>query len=53
MQKIVYLPSPDLLAHALEDIGREQNHDKVTDHFTTLAIRVIEHSNEIKRLTNV
>ena len=48
--EMIYLPSRDLLELALNDIGSEQDKKKIPEHFETLAKRVIEHSNEMKRI---
>lgn len=49
MDNIIFLPSPDMLAFAYEDIAQEENEAKVAQHFQTLAERVREHSDEVKR----
>jgi len=50
MSNIIYLPSSDLLSHAINDINREVNLEKRNKLRFTLAERVLEHSNEIKRM---
>jgi hypothetical protein len=50
MDNIIYLPSPDMLGYALDDINAETDPEKVAGHFKVLAERVKEHSDELKRV---
>jgi len=48
---MIYLPSKDLLAHAINDVNLENDGSKRRMLYETLACRIIEHSNEIKRIS--
>ena len=50
MDNIIFLPTPELLAQAYSDIHAEKDISKHADYFRTLAGRVKEHSEELKRL---
>jgi len=50
MSNIIYLPSRELLGHAITDVNAESDPDKRTALYVTLATRIREHSDETKRM---
>lgn len=50
MNNTIYLPSRDLLGHALSEVMTEEDSEKRMGLFKILAERIKEHSDEVKVL---